>query len=882
MALTPAHPLITCIMPTYNRRAFVPQAIAYFLRQDYANRELVIVDDGSDAVGDLVPEDARMTVGAKRNLACEQARGEIIVHWDDDDWHAPHRLSYQIEALLREGKDVCGIKTLLFYDIETGRAWRYTYPEQQRFWLSGSSLCYRREFWASNRFASINVGEDSRFVWNGHRERMTVLPDSTFHVGIIHKHNVSPKQTNGSYWQPYPAEEIRQLLGADWAYYQSQDSANSNKECAEPVSVMPPDDERSGDMLTVAKEADLALPEFAAFNAGQNLPRMRRWELPFAFFQARLGNTMAVLDCTINPAGFQERLHRLYPHTLYRHCSPMQNGQFVLPFGVPDASFDRVMCINTLEHLLKEQWEALVGAMARKLKPGGLLILTSDYYFDSSWDSPAFLRAGVMRADRQEMFNGWNKVTPQEWVALCEKYDLHPANGDEPMAEPQEHDPALYLNQQPHAHACIGGVFFKSQPVEVPSGKKIVLALLTWNTRDISLESLKAYIHEARMLERLGQEASICVCDNGSSDGMADALRELDARIDVPHTFILNRENMGNSIARNQVIDHALERNADYLLFMDGDIEIVPCSSVAMLRYKENNGSRLGCIGADSGGQTPYRERASASLYSIDGCKMETSNLVAWTQYGMFRREIFEVGCRFDEREPFHEPGWGFEDNDLAFQMEMKGYTVEIPDIVQEWSTTGEIPSLPEGIDLPNLPNLGIMGVASSVMSGIASGGSSIVSGVGSVLSGIGSLFSKGREGGAREATNPQAIQGQLGSGRSLDGGVRSHMEPAFGADFSHVRIHTDATAAGLSESLNARAFTVGGDVAFGPGEYRPGTLIGDALIARELAHVVSREVTVPHLSPCKKAERNTIHWKRMRMCLLWVRRSQCGVGRKG
>jgi hypothetical protein len=40
---------------------------------------------------------------------------------------------------------------------------------------------------------------------------------------------------------------------------------------------------------------------------------------------------------------------------------------------------------------------------------------------------------------------------------------------------------------------------------------------------------------------------------------------------------------------------------------------------------------------------------------------------------------------------------------------------------------------------------------------------------------------------------------------------------------------------------LNARAFTVGSDVAFGSGEYKPGSLIGDALIAHELAHVVQQ-----------------------------------------
>lgn len=89
----------------------------------------------------------------------------------------------------------------------------------------------------------------------------------------------------------------------------------------------------------------------------------------------------------------------------------------------------------------------------------------------------------------------------------------------------------------------------------------------------------------------------------------------------------------------------------------------------------------------------------------------------------------------------------------------------------------------------------------------------------------------------------PQAISRRLGTGQPLAGSSRTRMESAFGADFSGVRIHTDATAAALSRNLNARAFTVGQQVAFGRGEYRPGTPIGDALLAHELAHVMQQRV---------------------------------------
>ncbi|HEU4742142.1 MAG TPA: glycosyltransferase [Meiothermus sp.] len=659
--------LVSCIMPTYNRRAFVPEAIEHFLRQDYEPRELLILDDGEDCVADLIPSDPRiryvrlehrLTVGVKRNRACELAKGELIAHWDDDDWHAPHRLSYQVRELLAAGAEVCGLQTLLFYDPVRDQAWKYVYPAGQRFWLSGSSLCYFKSFWRRHPFPGVNVGEDSRFVGSGTGERMLALPDFRFHVGFIHADNVSPKRTGGAWWQPFLAEEVRRLMAE-----------------APAVKLHPavPHHEEGIPMITAARADDLELTEFAAFNHGLSLPRMRRWELPFVLFQARLDNTSALLDCTINPAGFPERLAQLYPHLLYRHWSPIQSGQFSLP-AVPDAAFDRVICVNTLEHLLAPQRQALLSAMARKLKPGGRLILTSDFYFDAFWERPELLRMGVMRADRQEVFGGWNKVTVAEWLELTRSSGLEPLG--EVSAEPQEGDSGLYRNQEPYPHACIGGVWRKGEEAP-PRPRRVVLALLTWNTQTISLESLQAYVREAQMLRRLGQEAMICVCDNGSSDGTAEALRELEGRLPVPHRFILNPQNRGNSIARNQIIAAMLEWGGDYLLFMDGDIEVVAGSSFAMLRHLENQGHTLGCIGADSAWQSPQRGLTTPFLYAVEGMRVEPTNLVAWTQYGMFRREVFEDGVRFDESDPFDQAGWGFEDNDLAFQMEVKGYRNE-------------------------------------------------------------------------------------------------------------------------------------------------------------------------------------------------------------
>src|SRR3546814_10965385 len=73
--------------------------------------------------------------------------------------------------------------------------------------------------------------------------------------------------------------------------------------------------------------------------------------------------------------------------------------------------------------------------------------------------------------------------------------------------------------------------------------------------------------------------------------------------------------------------------------------------------------------------------------------------------------------------------------------------------------------------------------------------------------------------------------------GEPLPRTVRASMEPAFGQDFGHVRIHRDAAAAGTADAIGARAYTLGNHIAFNRGTFAPGTAEGDHLIAHELAH---------------------------------------------
>jgi hypothetical protein len=104
-------------------------------------------------------------------------------------------------------------------------------------------------------------------------------------------------------------------------------------------------------------------------------------------------------------------------------------------------------------------------------------------------------------------------------------------------------------------------------------------------------------------------------------------------------------------------------------------------------------------------------------------------------------------------------------------------------------------------------------------------------------------LQARTRVGGAISArdVSEDAIRALQGGGRPLPKSVRADIEPRMGYDFSGVKIHTDGHAAQLARSVNALAFTVGRDIVFGAGQYRPETSEGKRLLAHELTHVVQQ-----------------------------------------
>lgn len=195
-------PLVSCIMPTANREKFIQLAIEHFLKQDYPNKELIIIDDGKKSIKSLVPENPRIhyyyynkpigSIGLKRNCACSKSNGEIIVHFDDDDWYAPDWISAGVHFLSQSGAGICGIQHIHYYTAITNKFLtvirQYAGANNPMNWAAGGTIAYRKSVWDKYHFIDSQIDEDDDFIKNS-GAKLYVHDHIDGYVCILHPHN---------------------------------------------------------------------------------------------------------------------------------------------------------------------------------------------------------------------------------------------------------------------------------------------------------------------------------------------------------------------------------------------------------------------------------------------------------------------------------------------------------------------------------------------------------------------------------------------------------------------------------------------------------------------------------------------------------------------
>ncbi len=207
-------PLISALMPTYNRREFIPRAMRCFLSQDYPNLELIILDDGTDPIKDLLPDDPRIKYfhepgkalhGAKMNRCFEVSHGEIGIVWDDDDWYPANRISRQVQPFENPEIQITGSTTIYYYRHGAEEVYQYISPASVG-WMA--SIAIRKSWWAGHHFDNITAGADYNLLRQIPEAARYDLKDPSLVVAAIHSENACKKHLSKEY-QPVPWETVK-------------------------------------------------------------------------------------------------------------------------------------------------------------------------------------------------------------------------------------------------------------------------------------------------------------------------------------------------------------------------------------------------------------------------------------------------------------------------------------------------------------------------------------------------------------------------------------------------------------------------------------------------------------------------------------------------
>jgi len=199
-------PLITIIIPTYNRADLIGEAIGSVLVQTYSNWELLVIDDASTdetetVVADYIKKDsdgtnrisyiknvANLGISKTRNRGLREARGEYIAMLDSDDvWLDREKLAKQIEAFQKNpstgAKPLGIVGTWITFIDESGKPVK---NGKQNASFAQSDADIRRTFLYKNHImqSSVLFLKKAALDAGGYDETMATMEDHDLWLNI--------------------------------------------------------------------------------------------------------------------------------------------------------------------------------------------------------------------------------------------------------------------------------------------------------------------------------------------------------------------------------------------------------------------------------------------------------------------------------------------------------------------------------------------------------------------------------------------------------------------------------------------------------------------------------------------------------------------------
>lgn len=187
--LRPPPPLVSIVLPTFNRAGILPRAIHSVLSQSFRDFELIVVDDGSrddtrQVVAALrdprlryVARDRNGGVAAARNTGVHAATGRLLAFQDSDDEWLPRKLERQVEHLHPVDDRTMSVCGLVRKGLDSRRreVWLLTYPRAPGDWADGlgwpgvltAGVAYTQT-WLVPRQALVDAGgfDEHLCIWD--------------------------------------------------------------------------------------------------------------------------------------------------------------------------------------------------------------------------------------------------------------------------------------------------------------------------------------------------------------------------------------------------------------------------------------------------------------------------------------------------------------------------------------------------------------------------------------------------------------------------------------------------------------------------------------------------------------------------------------------
>ena len=197
-------PFVSICTPTFNRRPFIPFLIRCFQLQTYPKDriEWVIVDDGTDPIGDLVKDipqvkyyyyEEKMLLGKKRNLMHQKCLGDIIVYMDDDDYYPPQRVEHAVEKLQNNPSYLLAGASEMYIYFDSKKKIYQCGPYKQ-YHATAATFAFKKELLKDTLYDDDNAfAEETKFTKGYTIPLIQLEPLKTILV-FSHKHNSLNKE----------------------------------------------------------------------------------------------------------------------------------------------------------------------------------------------------------------------------------------------------------------------------------------------------------------------------------------------------------------------------------------------------------------------------------------------------------------------------------------------------------------------------------------------------------------------------------------------------------------------------------------------------------------------------------------------------------------